>query len=328
MTAAYLVADLGATNARFALLNELSRWPSDAASVRQVTLPTGAYGSAADLLNAARAELGFAELAAACLAMAGPVIAGSGASAQGRMTNSQLLLDTGALQSQLACPVTLVNDFAALARGVPQARDRLQIGGDPGAQGVIAVLGPGSGLGVSALIPGEPWPQVLPSEGGHADLAPGTPLEQEILQLLSREHGTVSWETVLSGPGLVNLYRAMAALWGVEPQEASPEWVAEQGRLAGEPICHQTLETFFGFLGAAAGNLALTFAASGGVFVAGGIVPALAEFALTSPLRRRFEERGELAEYVASVPIWIILDAQPGLVGALECLRQARAAER
>ena len=318
MKGRYLVADVGATNARFALLEELSAGSADIDHGPLTTLSTGDYRTTEGLLDAARSALGFATLDAACFAVAGPVEAG-----RVRLTNSELVIDAQALEPALGCPVTVVNDFVALAQGVPCARETCQIGGDAEAEGVIAVVGPGSGLGMSALIPGESWPLVLPSEGGHGDLAPGSPLELELLQLLSHQHGVVSWETVLSGPGLVNLYRAMAALWGVEPQAATPEWVSEQGRLAGDPICHQTLETFFAFLGAAAGNLALTFRASGGVYIAGGIVPALTEFAIASPLRRRFEERGKLADYVADIPLWIMLDSQPGLVGAFECLRIA-----
>ena len=320
MTGCYLIADIGATNARFALADDLAAWPGDDALLR-ATLATNAYASAQSLLAAAREELGFAALDGACLAVAGPVHDGCGS-----MTNSELVIDAERVAEELGCPVTVVNDFVAMAQGVPCAHETLQIGGDAAAEGVIAVVGPGSGFGVSALIPWDSGYRVLASESGHCDLAPGSPLEQELLVLLSQQHTVVSWETVLSGPGLVNLYRAMAALWGAEPEPATPQWVSEQGRRSGDPICHQTLETFFGFLGAAAGNLALTFRASGGVYIGGGIVPQLAEFATTSPLRRRFEERGPLTDYVAGIPIWLLMDPDPGLVGALECLRVTQGA--
>jgi glucokinase len=186
---------------------------------------------------------------------------------------------------------------------------------------VKVVLGPGSGLGMGILIPDQGGWQVLPSEGGHADLAPGNPLEQEILSLLQAKHGSVCWETVLSGPGLVNLYEVVCQLWGSEPQAATPEWISAQGVAAIEPICHQTLELFFGLLGAAAGNLALTVCAYGGVYIGGGIVPALRDFAATSALRRRFEECCDLAGFTKDIPIYLILDEHPGLIGALACLR-------
>jgi glucokinase len=336
MKGRFLVADIGATNARFALPGEmsgelpgdLSAWTVDMAPT---TLATREYSSVQQLLGGMRDQLDLSGLDAACFAVAGPVQAG-----QVRMTNHPLVIDAPTLSRALDCPVTVVNDYYALAQGLPRVRERCQIGGRAGpdasgadasgAEGVIALVGPGTGLGVSALLPRDPWPQVLTSEGGHGDLAPGNPLEQEILQLLSRERAVVSWETVLSGPGLVSLYGVMAELWGVEPEPATPQWVCEQGAVAGDPICHQTLETFFGFLGSAAGNLALVFGARGGVYIGGGIVPRLSEFALASPLRRRFEERGALADYVADIPMWIIMDAYPGLVGAWECLRIERSA--
>jgi glucokinase len=174
---------------------------------------------------------------------------------------------------------------------------------------------------MGALIPvGEGEWRVLASEGGHADLAPGNPLEQEVLSVLLARHGSVCWETVLSGPGLKNLYETVALMWGSEPAGLTPEEISAAGVNADDPICHQTLELFFAFLGAAAGNLALTLCARGGVYVAGGIVPTLREFARQSPLRRRFDERAGLEEYVVDIPLYLVLDEYPGLLGAGLCL--------
>ena len=184
-----------------------------------------------------------------------------------------------------------------------------------------AVIGPGSGLGMAVLAPDgvSDW-LVFASEGGHADMAPGTPLEQEVLQILLAEHEQVSWETVLSGPGLINLYRAVCVLWDVTPLEVTAAWITHSGVDAEEPICHQVLELFFGILGGAAGNLALMVCAEGGVYVGGGIVPQLADFAATSALRRRFDERGALSNYAKQIPLYLILDENPGLIGALQSL--------
>jgi glucokinase len=255
--------------------------------------------------------------------MAGPVRQG-----QGRITNGRLVLSERALTSLLGCPARLVNDFYALAASLPALKKLQQVGGGAPADGAKAVLGPGSGLGMAALVPVPGGWQVVPSEGGHADLAPGSPLELELLSVLQQSGETVCWETVLSGPGLVRLYRAVRTLWGLSPAadsepEATPEWVARQGVGAADPLCHQALEMFFGLLGSAAGNLALTMLATGGVYVGGGIVPRLAEFAAASPLRRRFEERAGLSELVAGIPLYLILDEQPGLVGAIECWRSS-----
>jgi glucokinase len=312
--ALFLIADIGATNSRFALTDG-QRVVSEV-----VRLATADHDVRA-LLAAAREGLGFDGLNGCCIAVAGPVRDG-----RGSMTNGRISLDCEDLSAQLGCPSTVVNDFFALARAVPTFQRLRRIGGDEHADGVRALLGPGSGLGMSVLLPsGEiPGPgAVLASEGGHADLAPGSPLELEVLQILGNQLPHVSWESVLSGPGLVNLYGALCAIWGVKPDAVSAEWIAARGVNVDEPICHQVLELFFGFLGSAAGNLALTVCAEGGVYVGGGIVPELAEFAAASPMRRRFEERGVLADYVARIPIHIILDEDPGLLGALACLNSA-----
>lgn len=304
-----LVADIGATHARFSLAQQ------GALTGQVLVLPTADQDDASNLLREARAALGADGLDGSCIAVAGPVL-----NDRVQVTNGGLLFQRRELERALASPVRLVNDFYALARALPTLGRLEQIGGDPAraaAHDVKVVLGPGSGLGMSLLVPegADGW-QVLPSEGGHADLAPGNHLEQELLSMLMLEHPVVCWETVLSGPGLVRLYRAVARLWGSEPGELSPEEISEQGRHAADPVCHQALEMFFGFLGAAAGNLALTVCARGGVYIGGGIVPALVDFARTSAMRRRFEERAELADFVTDIPLYLILDEHPGLAGA------------
>jgi glucokinase len=310
-TERFLIADIGATNARFVLAD------GKGFTSEVVRFPTIDHTDVQSLLTAARAALAFEALDGCCVAMAGPVQGGRGA-----MTNGRIRLDAEDLGARLGCPATVVNDFFALAQAVPGFKHLQQVGGDQSASGIKAVLGPGSGLGMSLLIPAGRTARdliVLPSEGGHGDLAPGSPLEYEVMQILGTELTHVSWESVLSGPGLVNLYRALCTIWGVQPEAVSAEWISATGVNIDEPICHQVLELFFGFLGSAAGNLALTVCAEGGIYIGGGIVPALADFAATSPMRRRFEERGVLADYAARIPIYIILDNDPGLLGALAC---------
>lgn len=307
----YLLADVGATHTRLAVAG------SAGLEQQPVRLATTLLTDGDALLQRARQSLPMEGLSAACIAMAGPVAAGAG-----RLTNGSLVLNGNALARRLGCPVFVINDFHALAMALPNLGRLRQVGGSAGEdREVKAVLGPGSGLGMGMLVPQADGWRALDSEGGHADLAPGSPLEMELLTLLAAAHGHVSWETVLSGPGLVNLYRAVCSLWGVRPEDAGPEWISANAVDASDPVCHQTLEIFFGLLGAAAGNLALLAAATGGVYIGGGIVPALADFAVASPMRRRFEERGALSAYVARIPLWIILDAEPGLLGALAYAR-------
>jgi glucokinase len=313
-----LVADIGATHARFALADEQGLRGTP------VVLATRGFTDARLMLIEALRRLGDAAPAAVCLAIAGPVGPGGG-----RITNGGLAFEPGVLARQVNGPVFLVNDFVAVARSLPDLEQLRPLGGGSmQTDAVKAAIGPGSGLGMGLLIPARGGWQVLPSEGGHADLPAGNPLEAEIVGWLQRQHGHASWETVLSGPGLVRLYQAVCAVWGTTAEAVSPEWITAQGRDADDPVCHQTLEIFFGLLGAAAGNLALTACAWGGVYLGGGILPGLAEELAASALRRRFDERGPHAERVRNVPLLLILDPAPGLVGARSCLwerlRQSR----
>jgi glucokinase len=309
-TPSFLLADIGATNARFAMATP------GGIGRDFVRLRTADYERSVDLLAAATAALQAPPLTGACLAVAGPAAAG-----RIRMTNISLLFDAAEAGARLGCPVTLVNDFAALARGLPRLESLRQIGGQAPAHDVKAVLGPGTGLGMGGLLPLNGGWKVLGSEGGHADLAPGSPLEVEILALLQATHGHVSWETVLCGAGLVRLYEAVCALWGCEPEPLGAEQISARGVTAEDPVCHQTLEIFCALLGAAAGNLALTLCARGGVYLGGGILPRLVDFVEQSPLRRRFDERGQMSGMVRAIPLYVILDEEPALVGALEFLR-------
>ncbi|MFM7120689.1 MAG: glucokinase, partial [Gammaproteobacteria bacterium] len=135
------------------------------------------------------------------------------------------------------------------------------------------------------------------------------------------DHGHVCWEIVLSGPGLVRLYRAAAAVLDVAPEtEATPEWITAEGVAAASGLCRQTLELFCGWLGAAAGNLAVTVCARGGVYLAGGILPQLADVLPQTALRQRFETRGDLTAFVREMPLWLVEDPEPGLIGAAACL--------
>ncbi len=189
MSDRYLVADIGATNARFA-------WGSATGIGTTTMLATSEFGSATELIDAARHRLGIEQFDEACLAIAGRV---SGGLAE--ITNGSLHFVQSEIAKQLDCDVRIVNDFFALAHAIPIVTALVEIGGQPSADGVKALLGPGSGLGMSVLVPQDHGWLVVPSEGGHADLAPGSPLEREILGVLQQQHGHVCWETVLSGPG-------------------------------------------------------------------------------------------------------------------------------
>lgn len=314
-----IVADIGATNARFRLVNELE-WCSDV-----LVLQTAAYETGVALLKDMLGQFSESSnnIDAAVLAVAGP----PDESGDAVITNTGLVIHREAIAALLNCKVQVVNDFYALAAGLPWLTDLRHLRDLTPTQGTRAVLGPGSGLGMATVTPlsaqdigAEVRWQVLSGEGGHADLAPGSPLEIELWQLLAQTHGHVSWETVLCGPGLTRLYDAMCGIWGVRVEGKSAAEITAAGVDMSDPVCHQTLETFCGLLGAAAGNLALTVGARGGVYIGGGIMPRIADFVGSSPLRRRFEERGLMADYVADIPLLLIEEKDPGLVGARACL--------
>ena len=180
----------------------------------------------------------------------------------------------------------------------------------------LAVLGPGSGLGVSGLLPrpGGGW-LPLSGEGGHVTLAAADDRESEVLARLRRRFGPVSAERALSGPGLVNLYRALCELAGREPAPLSPAEVSDAGLAGGCPHCREALELFAAFLGTVAGDLALTLGARGGVFIAGGIAPRLGDFLEGSAFRRRFEDKGPQRVYLEAIPTDLVIHPRPAFPG-------------
>lgn len=314
----YLVADIGATNARFQqAFGDDSNHAHDSAKAdadrTPAIFPTADFSQAGDLFAAVNEHFGTCTYQQVVIAAAGP----RQDDGTIQTTNTGLILDSAAGQEHFAAPTHLVNDFYALAFGVPYYQQLLQVGGaDTPPRANKVILGPGTGLGMAGVVDMDPHWQVVPTEGGHADLAPGSALEAELWGVLSQSLGHVSWEAVLSGPGLVNLYGAMCAVWGTKSDSLSPADIVAQGVDMQSPVCHQTLETFAGFLGSAAGNLALMFLARGGVYLAGGIAQKLASFLQTSPLRRRFEERGPMSSLVSTIPLYIVADPEPGLLGA------------
>lgn len=323
-----LVADVGATNARFQLCSKTTLVGEP------VVLPTAEFKNAGVLLTQVQERLPCQQVTRVLFAVAGPVNTRGDIT----VTNTGLTFKQDECARQLGVSTHLVNDFYALAHGVPYFSELVQLGGAlpednssagnataaGAAPGNKALLGPGSGLGMAALVPqvggDQPGWRVVSSEGGHADLAAGSPLEAELWQFLAQKHGHVSWETVLCGSGLQNLYQAMCGVWGAAPEALNAAQISARGVSMEDPVCHQTLECFCALLGSAAGNLALTVTAVGGVYIGGGIVPQMVDFVRTSPLRRRFEERGEMSDYVQQIPLYIICDHNPGLLAALHCL--------
>lgn len=303
-----LIADIGATNARFALVDDKGQ--ELATEVFHNADFTGVPGLFSVYLDHRRAS---DHPRRAAIAIAAPITGD-----EVRMTNidwsfSQLALQRGLGLQQLI----VVNDFAAVAWGLPHftSADLVKIGGGEGrARATLATIGPGSGTGVGAIVPaGDGW-SVLAGEGGHATLAPTNDDEARIAAWIRHQYGTCAIEHVLSGPGLVNLYHALAEAAGrgrpaVEPADVSA--LAERG----EPLARKARDVFFALLGATAGDLALTTGAQGGVFIAGGIVPRMLKALAASDFRARFEAKGAYRDYMQAIPTYVIKAERPAFRG-------------
>jgi glucokinase len=313
----WLVADIGGTNARFglvapggALLHTIVYAGDDFATIDEAIR---------DFLDT-RGSLPMPRIGALAIAAA---ITGD----RIRMTNHPWGFSVSELRGRLGFDrLVAINDFTAVAMAVPllSAAERAPVGGGaPAAGRPIAVLGPGSGLGASGLIPaGSDW-VALTAEGGHATMAAATERESAVLDLMRRRFDHVSAERCLSGPGLVNLYNSLAALDGVPaaPYTAPEITDAETGER--DPLCREATAMFCAMLGTVAGNLALTLGAQGGVYVGGGIVPRLGVRFADSGFRERFEAKGRMRAYVAAVPTYVITHRLPAFLGCAAVLAKA-----
>nr|WP_314546531.1 glucokinase [uncultured Massilia sp.] len=313
-----LLADIGGTNARFALQAR----GGDFADLEVLSCCEHAtIGAAMDdyLARAAGRGVDTSSVRAAALAMANPVEGDAVA-----MTNHHWRFSIEALRRERGLETLLVvNDFAALAMALPHLGDtgRVRIGeGDyaavPGRP--IGLVGPGTGLGVSGIVGCNGHWMALPGEGGHASFAPVTRQEIRILEALwdelGQQEGHVSAERLLSGMGLEAIHRALAG-----ERLAAPDITARA--LDGScTACRATVETFCAILGSVAGNVALTLGATGGMYIGGGIVPRLGPLFNASGFRRRFEDKGRLRGYLARIPTWVVTEPYPALRGVAAML--------
>ncbi|WP_151703752.1 glucokinase [Nitrincola alkalilacustris] len=337
-----LVADVGGTNARFALVAEGSR------ALEQVqTLACADYEN----LDAACLEYfrqaGVSGITRASLAFACPVQVETI-----RMTNNHWVFTRDMLRSRLGLEqLELLNDFTAMALGMLEVRsDELQdVGAGQGLEGAPRlVIGPGTGLGVSALVPSggkdNRW-IALATEGGHVSFAPTDEVEVEVWRSLKQQFGRVSVERILCGQGLVNLYRALAQYHQqpfderLTPADITAAGLAGGyvgGSLAGDShagnshagnslavnsLAVETLQRFCRILGEQAGDAVLTLGARGGVYLCGGILPRMADFLQQSAFRQGFEAKGRFEGYLREVPVWLCTAKHPGLLGAAAALR-------
>ncbi len=308
-----LLADVGGTNARFAIETA----PHQFEAVR--VLPCAHYpslGAAAAAYLAADDVRGHcATLRDAAIAIANPVDGD-----MVRMTNHTWSFSIAALREELGLATLLVvNDFTALAMALPHLRaaQRMQVGGGSELPGrTIGLIGPGTGLGVSGIVPLDGRWAALASEGGHASFAPADDTEIAIMQQLWREHGHASAERLLSGPGMELIYRVVAG------HSLGAAAITEGALTDQDRHCVRTVELFCGMLGSVAGNVALTLGATGGMYIGGGIVPRLGQLFAASPFRARFEAKGRLQTYLARIPTFLITEPYPAFLGVSAILSE------
>lgn len=303
-----LIGDIGATNTRLALLDDKGR------TLAIEFFKNNEFSSLDDVLRGYLAQRRASDQPKrAALAVAAAIVGDEVAMVNRGWSFSQAKLSETFGLSRL----TVVNDFAAIAWALPNLREQHvhQIGGGTQArQTPLAVLGPGSGLGVSSIVPfADAW-AVAQGEGGHATLPAMTDEEAAAIDLIRDEYGHCSAERVLSGPGLVNLYQALAQLAGRGTPTATPQDVTALAH-QGEPLARKTRAMFFAMLGTVAGNLALTFGARGGVYIAGGIIPRFIEAFEQSEFRSRFEAKGRYRWYMERVPTYVITEPLPAFIG-------------
>jgi glucokinase len=303
--AAWLIADIGATSARCALcrdmrISDLKIFRNDDFADAK-TLLSGYLSS----FNA-RPRFG-------AVAIAAPV---SGDDVQ--MTNRDWHFNRLELAQQLNLEaLQVINDFHAVAFALPEIRnrDRVEIGkASAYRDGTRAVLGPGTGLGVGAWVADGDRGVAMFGEGGHVTLSARNEAEERIIAKLRERYGHCSAERVLSGPGIVALHNAMHG----EEMKTSREITS--GTV--DPKCRATMDQFFRFLASVAADLAMTTGASGGLYIAGGIVPDHVEEIRASTFRERFEDKNRYRGYMQAIPTWVITDPTPGLTGLAAYIRR------
>jgi glucokinase len=318
-----LAGDIGGTKTNLAIFSSVDELRTP---VREATFPSAQYPSL-ELLVRDFLSQGNYQIERACFGVAGPVIAG-----KAKITNLPWVMDEATLQQDLNIPlVRLLNDLVATASGVPllQALDLHTLNeGQPVEHGTLAVIAPGTGLGEAFLTWDGTRYRTFPSEGGHVDFGPTTPLEIELLRYMLTHFDHVSYELVCSGMGLPHIYGYFRDVALID----EPEQLAQQIARLEDPTplivrcaldskvpsarCVATLETFTSILGAEAGNLMLKVLATGGVYLGGGIPPRILPFLDSERFTRAFCHKGRFSDMLAHIPIHAITNPGLALLGA------------
>ncbi len=323
-----LAGDVGGTKTLLAVFD-----PGAGMSiVREATVPSREIESLESAVEAFLLGAPRLKVEVGCVGVAGPVVDGRCVA-----TNLPWQVDERRLAAAAGVPIKLINDLEAAAHGVltlPADKFLVLQPGTPKAGGNMGLIAAGTGLGQALIVTDGQAYRVVASEGGHADFAPADELQVDLLRFLWAEFGHVSWERILSGPGLANIYHFLQSRTG----QAAPDWlrarlqredpgavVGEVGLAGRDPVCAEALELFASIYGAQAGNLALETLALGGIVVGGGIAPKIQTKLADGRFMAAFRAKGRLDSLLASMPVRVALDARAGLLGAAHVASGMRA---
>ncbi|NMP32312.1 glucokinase [Thalassotalea sp. M1531] len=311
-----IVADIGGTNLRIGIANQ------DGSTKSLTVYQCADYAGLAEVVSDfIEKEQLTNKTISACFAIACPV-----ENDLVVMTNLPWQFSKTELKKVLGLEkFLLINDFTAIAHAIPMLgnEQKVQIGsGDPVDGKPISVCGPGTGLGVANLVNHNGRWVSLSGEGGHVDFAPVDEQEIAIFKHLLGKYSHVSYEQLLSGLGIEQIYQALAELHDVSKNVLSAKDITSRALAKECDVCEKTLTQFCRVLGSFAGNLALTLGSFGGVYIAGGIVPRFIEYFKESDFRTRFEEKGRLSGFNQNIPTYVITESQPGILGATAYLLQ------
>lgn len=311
-----IIADIGGTNLRIATTD--SNQKIDNIKLYQCNLYSGLAEIVQDYLSGL--DTNGAGLNA-CFAIACPVD-----NDMISMTNLPWKFSKTELQNTLnLATMHFINDYTAIAHAVPALTidQKVQIGsGKVVPNKPISICGPGTGLGVANVVYVNNQWFSLGGEGGHVDFAPTDELEIKILNFLLKKYKHVSYEQLLSGLGIEQIYQALMSIKGLEPKAFKAKDITEKAINNECDVCKESLDKFCEILGSFAGNLSLTLASFGGVYIAGGIVPRFIEYVKSSNFRTRFEAKGRFEAFNQAIPTFVITEPQPGLMGASAFLCQ------
>ena len=294
-----LLADIGATYARFCIERERGQFE------RIAVLPCADYDNFISVVRAYLSSVPDVTPHHGAMAIAYPIDGDAV-----RMTNRDWAFSIQEVQQQLGLHTLLVvNNYTALAMSLPGVgiEGRVQVGGgEPAPDGVIGLIGPGTGLGVSALIPTNDRWVTLATEGGHTSFAPNDERELRVLRHLWKTMPHVSAERLVSGPGIELIYEALRDGNASSPPGLSTAEIVQHAQQGSDAVCVDTIDCFCAMLGTVASNLALTLGATGGIYIGGGMLPRLGELFYRSPFRQRFEAKGRFAAYLARIPTYVL----------------------